>query len=71
MLFQRRYERARQLQKEQMKDAPPALLDDDIADRLEKHDLLAIILSALITIVPAVLLFLLVLSGIGYFFIVR
>lgn len=71
MIFERKYERARNLQKERMGDAPRALEDENLAEKLEKHDALAMILSALITIVPVALLFLLIVVGIGYFFMVR
>ena len=50
MIFQRKYERARALQKERMGDAPRALEEEDLAEKLEKKDTLALILSALITI---------------------
>lgn len=71
MIFQRRYDRARELQKEKLGEAVPALEREDISQQLEKHDTFALIVSALITIVPAVLIALLVIVGIGYFFIVR
>ena len=56
MIFQRKYERARRLQKERMGDAPLALEDENLADKLEKKDTLALILSAMIVIIPAALL---------------
>ena len=71
MIFQRRYDRARELQKEKLGEAVPALEREDISQQLEKHDTFALIVSGLITIVPAVLIALLVIVGIGYFFIVR
>ncbi len=71
MIFQRRYDRARKLQKEKLGEAVPAFEREDISQQLEKHDTFALIVSALITIVPAVLIALLVIVGIGYFFIVR
>ncbi|MBR1708762.1 MAG: hypothetical protein IJ719_08040 [Clostridia bacterium] len=71
MIFERKYERARELQKEQMGDALRALEDEDLADKLEKNDVPAMILAALLTIVPVALLFLLTVAGIGYFFMVR
>ena len=45
--------------------------DGRISGLLEKHDTLALILSAMITILPVALLFLCVISAIAYFFIVR
>ena len=71
MLFQSKYDRARKLEKERIGDAPRALEDENLADKLEKNDLLALIISALITIVPAALLVLAAVAGIGYLFVVR
>ncbi len=69
MLFQRKYDRMREFQKEQLGDAERALEDENFADKLEKNDTLALILSALIVILPAALLFLLIISAVGYFLI--
>ncbi len=71
MIFQRKYERARNLQKERLGGETPALEDEDLESKLEKGDTLALILSALITVLPVALLFLLVVVAAGYFFIVR
>ena len=71
MIFQRKYERARALQKERMGDAPRTLEEEDLAEKLEKKDTLALILSALITIVPVALLFLALAVGAGYLFLAR
>ena len=71
MIFQRKYDRARQLQKDQMGESPRALEDENLAEKLEKNDTLALILSALIVIIPATLLFLGIAVGIGYLFVVR
>ena len=71
MIFQRKYERARRLQQEWMGEAPRALEDENLADKLEKKDTLALILSALIVIIPAALLFLGIAVGIGYLFVAR
>ena len=71
MIFQRKYERARRLQQERMGEAPRALEDENLADKLEKKDTLALILSALIVIIPAALLFLGIAVGIGYLFVTR
>ena len=71
MIFQRKYERARALQKERMGDAPRALEEEDLAEKLEKKDTLALILSAVITIVPVALLFLALAVGAGYLFLAR
>lgn len=71
MLFQRRYERARNLQKEKLGGQKPALEEEDLESKLEKGDTLAMILSALITVVPVVLLFLAIVAAAGYFFLIR
>ncbi len=71
MIFERKYERARNLQRERMGNAPLALEDENLAEKLEKKDLPALIISALITIVPAALLFLGIAVGLGYLFMVR
>lgn len=71
MLFQRKYEKIKAFQREQLGDSPRALEDENLADKLEKNDTKALILSALITIVPVALLFLVVICAAGYFFIVR
>ena len=69
MIFQRKYERAMKHLKEQTGESPKALEDENLADKLEKNDALAMILSALIVIVPAALIVLLIVSGIGYFWV--
>ena len=66
MLFQRKYDRAKQLLKERAGDSPKALEDENLADKLEKNDTLALILSALLVFIPAVLVFLLIAVGVGY-----
>jgi len=69
VIFQRKYERAMKHLKEQTGESPKALEDENLADKLEKNDALAMILSALIVIVPAALIVLLIVSGIGYFWV--
>ena len=71
MIFQGRYEKAQALLRERMKGRPLAADEDDLENQLEKHDTLALILSALIVFVPAALIILGVISLIGYFFIIR
>ena len=71
MLFQRKYDRMKKFQKEQLGDAERALDTENFADKLEKNDTLALILSALIVILPVALLFLLIISAVGYFLIVH
>ena len=69
MLFQRKYDRAKKLLKERTGDSPKALEDENLADKLEKNDTLALILSALIVFIPVALIFLLIIAGIGYFWV--
>ena len=71
MLFQRRYEKQMENIKKQNEGKQRTVDEENIQGMLEKHDTLAMILSALITIVPVALLFLLAICAAGYFFIVR
>ena len=71
MLFQGRFNKQLERIKEQRGDAKRAFDEDDIRSVLEKNDVLAMILAALITIVPVALVFLVALSAIGFFFVVR
>ena len=69
MIFQRKFERAMKHLKEQTGDSPKALEDENLADKLEKNDALAMIISGLIVILPVALLVLLIVSGVGYFWV--
>ena len=71
ILFHRKYEKLRAFEQEQLGDKPKALECENLADQLEKHDTLAMILSALITIVPVALVFLCLISAVAYFLIVH
>ena len=71
ILFHRKYEKLREFEREQLGDSQKALENDNLADHLEKNDTLALIISALITILPAALLFLCLISAIAYFLIVH
>ena len=71
--FHGRYKRFRQLQRERMGGDQEAMSGQDMptpADVMEKGDLPAMLIAALVTIVPACLLVLAVLALVGYFFIV-
>ena len=71
--FHGRYERFRQLQRERMGEEREPLPGREMrtpADEMEKGDLPAMLIAALVTIVPACLLVLAVLALVGYFFIV-
>ena len=69
MIFQRKYDRAMKHLREKTGDSPKALEDENLADKLEKNDTLALILSALIVFIPVALIFLLIVAGIGYFWV--
>ena len=70
--FEGRYERARELQKEKKAQRERKLgRDIEPADMMEKGDGLAMLLAALVTIVPICLIVIAVLAAVGYFFVVR
>ena len=69
MMFRGKYDRARAFQKEQMKGRPRAADADDLEGMLEKHDTLAMILSALLTFLPVALIALLLICLAGWLFI--
>ncbi len=71
MLFHGRYEKARKLQQEQLQGRERAFDDETLADKLEKHDTLAMILSALLVFLPAALAVLGIVALLGYLFVVR
>ena len=66
--FQGRYERFRELQREKMGEQP---IDRVPCDEMEKGDGLAMLIAAMITIVPICLIIVAILAAAGYFFIVR
>lgn len=71
MMFRGRFDRARALQKEQMQGRDLAYDDVDIEDKLEKNDTLAMVLAALITILPAALLAIGIMLLVGWLFLFR
>ncbi len=71
MMFRGRFDRARALQKEQMQGRDLAYDDADIEEKLEKHDTLAMVLAALITILPAALLAIGIMLLVGWLFLFR
>lgn len=71
MIFRGRYDRARKLQQEKMQGRERAYDDDQLGSKLEKGDTAALIISALITILPVALIVLGVLALVGYLFVVR
>ena len=71
MLFHGRYEKAMEQLREKQQGKDLVFEDENLADKLEKNDTMALILSALLVFVPAGLLVLGLVSLIGYFFVVR
>ena len=73
--FERKYERARKLTRERASQgklpADPDRPEPELEDVMEKGDMFAMIISALLTILPVALVVLVLLSLAGYFFIVR
>lgn len=69
--FQRKYERFRKLQREKRDQMPYGKDETAPVDEMEKGDLPAMLIAALITIVPIGLIVLAVLAAAGYFFIIR
>lgn len=70
MMFRGKYDRARAFQKEKMKGQQLAA-DVDLEDVLDKHDTLAMILSALLTFLPAALIALGLVCLAGWLFFFR
>ncbi|HIQ71971.1 MAG TPA: hypothetical protein IAB73_07185 [Candidatus Onthenecus intestinigallinarum] len=71
MIFQRKYERAIRFLRERRGNSPAALTDETLGDQIEKGDVPALILSALLVIVPVCLVLLGGASLLAYFFLVR
>lgn len=71
MMFRGRLEKAQNRLREIQQGKERAFDDENLADKLEKNDTLAMILSALLVFLPAALLVLCVVSLIGYLFVVR
>ncbi len=71
MLFRGRFDKQIEHIKEQRGDSKRVFDEDDLSSVLEKNDVLAMIISAMITILPVALVFLVALSALGFFFVVR
>ena len=69
MIFQVKYDRAMKRLKEQKSGAPGE--DTELSQNMEKGDLAAMLISALIVILPVALAALGILAAVGYFFIVH
>lgn len=70
-MFEGKRKRAEALLKERTEGTEKALLDEDLANKIEKGDTLAMILSALLVFVPVALIVLVALALFGYFFVMR
>ena len=71
MIFQRRYDKQMQHVREQRGESETLAERSKLENVLEKGDVPAMIISALMVIVPVCLLVLIVVSLAGYFFIAR
>lgn len=71
MIFQRRYDKQMQHVREQRGESETLAERSKLENVLEKGDVPAMIISALLVIVPVCLLVLIVVSLAGYFFIAR
>ncbi len=71
MIFRRKYERAVEFQKEKMKGVEKASENTDIENVMEKGDKMAMVIAALVTILPVCILLLSIMALIGYLFVVR
>ena len=58
-----------QFLKERTGNSPNALEDENLADKLEKNDALAMVIAGLLVIVPVALVVLLIVCGVGYFWV--
>ena len=71
MMFRGKFDRAHALQKEQMQGRDLAYDDENISDKLEKNDTLAMILAGLVTFIPAALIALGIICLVGWLFLFR
>ena len=71
MIFQRRYDKQMQHVREQRGESETLAERSKLENVLEKGDVPAMIISALLVILPMCLLVLIVVSLAGYFFIAR
>ena len=71
ILFQGRYDKQLKNIQEKNKDTQRVYDVEDVRNVLENGDVPAMIISALLVIVPVALVFLVVISLIGFFFIAR
>lgn len=71
IIFQRKFDRSIDHLKEKNPDEVKPLSDELLGQKLEKNDARAMVISAMITILPVALIVLVGLSLLGYWFVVR
>lgn len=71
IIFQRKFDRSIDYLKEKNPDEVKPLSDELLVQKLEKNDARAMVISAMITILPVALIVLVGLSLLGYWFVVR
>lgn len=71
MIFRSKYDKQIQNIQEKNKGRERAYDRDDVQNVMEKGDLPAMIISAMLVILPVALVFLLIVAAAGYFFIAR
>ena len=71
IIFQRKFDRSIAYLKEKNPDEVKPLSDELLGQKLEKNDARAMVISAMITILPVALIVLVALSLLGYWFVVR
>ena len=71
IIFQRKFDRSIDYLKEKNPDEVKPLSDELLGQKLEKNGARAMVISAMITILPVALIVLVALSLLGYWFVVR
>lgn len=71
IIFEKKFERSIDYLKEKNPDEAKPLSDELLGQKLEKNDARAMVISAMITILPVALIVLVGLSLLGYWFVVR
>ena len=71
MMFRGKFDRAHAFQKEQMQGQDLAYEDENLEDKLEKNDTLAMIIAGLITFLPAALIAIGIICLAGWLFLFR
>ena len=71
IIFRRKFDRSIDYLKEKNPDEVKPLSDELLGQKLEKNDARAMVISAMITILPVALIVLVALSLLGYWFVVR